>query len=383
MAAAAGFQTIATLRTAADQAVALWEYMRDSGLYSADTVQKAWQRAQDALIEAGDEGAKAWQKARDEITKLDEQIKGLQQSIAAEAPELEMGNIERQQRDQLAVLQAQRDAAQEAMDAAAQGAVDGAHQAADEFLNGFRDAAASAEDLMKSTSRHWFDNAAADAGAAMDEVAGVVQSRDLQADVSVTADTSSAAAAVDALSSAVAGHEFKAPIGLTDETGSMLTEIGSKIDSTKFDAHMQFDNVEGATRTASEQASRIIDDVLKAHEFVARLRFQYELPENIDVNAVVTPQYMAGGGTVQAVDWAPRGTDVVPVMLSPGERVTPEGQGGDGGKTVVVNNYFKAEISAVDGASVRRMVEDPEFGEAWVRVYQTNSTGIRSGMESV
>jgi hypothetical protein len=116
-AAAAGFETIAQLREKADAAVALYEYIRDSGLYSADTVQKAWERANDALIASGDATAIAAGKARQAIDELDSKLKGLYNSIANEAPEEVMGVIESETRAKIAAIEEEKRAAQQAIDA--------------------------------------------------------------------------------------------------------------------------------------------------------------------------------------------------------------------------------------------------------------------------
>jgi hypothetical protein len=68
---------------------------------------------------------------------------------------------------------------------------------------------------------------------------------------------------------------------------------------------------------------------------------------------IVEPSYYAGGGTVVA--FRPRGTDTVPAMLTPGERVIPRGEGG--GKVVVeLNSRWLAEtvVPEIPGA-VKRM----------------------------
>jgi hypothetical protein len=116
-AAAAGFETIAQLREKADAAVSLYEYIRDSGLYSADTVQKAWERANDALIASGDATAIAAGKARQAIDELDSKLKGLYNSIANEAPEEVMGVIESETRAKIAAIEEEKRAAQQAIDA--------------------------------------------------------------------------------------------------------------------------------------------------------------------------------------------------------------------------------------------------------------------------
>jgi hypothetical protein len=114
-AAQAGFQTTASLTQASTDAVKLWEYMRDSGSYTADQVQQAWEKAQEALRNSGDASVSALQKSYDaasgQLKALDGEIASLQKSIDSEAPEAVMGVVEAQARARLAALQKERDAA--------------------------------------------------------------------------------------------------------------------------------------------------------------------------------------------------------------------------------------------------------------------------------
>jgi hypothetical protein len=112
------------------QAVKLWEFMRDSGQYSAESVQAAWERAQTALIASGDSQASAAAKARDAIKDLDSRIASLRQSIADEAPEKVMGTIEKQTRARIAAMEAERDAATKELEALMATAVDTAKDVA-------------------------------------------------------------------------------------------------------------------------------------------------------------------------------------------------------------------------------------------------------------
>jgi hypothetical protein len=63
LAAQAGFKTNDELKKAADDAEKMYEYVRDSGKYSADVVAEAWKRAQQAMADAGDTQAIAAQRA--------------------------------------------------------------------------------------------------------------------------------------------------------------------------------------------------------------------------------------------------------------------------------------------------------------------------------
>jgi hypothetical protein len=114
----AGFQTTGELQQNAQQAMQLYQFMRDSGQYSASVVEAAWKRANDAMIASGDSTAMAAQKAKDAVAGLTQQIDSLTQSIANEAPEEVMGVIEQQTRAQIQILQEQRAQAQAQVDQA-------------------------------------------------------------------------------------------------------------------------------------------------------------------------------------------------------------------------------------------------------------------------
>jgi hypothetical protein len=116
LAAAAGYQTIEQLQKVADQARIVYEYMRDSGKFTAAAVEDAFKKATDAAIAAmGSASAAAYNeavKARDAAqTMLDginSQIKTLQAAVDAEAPEEFMGVVEQLQRKQLEALEEKR-----------------------------------------------------------------------------------------------------------------------------------------------------------------------------------------------------------------------------------------------------------------------------------
>lgn len=124
LAAAAGFQTKADLQALADQAKKTYEYMRDSGLYTAATIADAFQKSKDATTAAlGEEASAAsaaMQKAHDDakavVDGLDQQLKSLRDSIANEAPEEVMGIVEANTRAQIAAITAQRKDAQSALE---------------------------------------------------------------------------------------------------------------------------------------------------------------------------------------------------------------------------------------------------------------------------
>ena len=100
-AGAAGFPTKAQLQQAAKDAEETYRYIKDSGEYTAASVDEAFQRWQDSLIAAGDAGAAA-------LKKIDAEMKSLQDSIAMEAPEEVMGVIETEQRARLKALEEEK-----------------------------------------------------------------------------------------------------------------------------------------------------------------------------------------------------------------------------------------------------------------------------------
>lgn len=100
-AGALGFPTRAQLQEAAKDAEETYRYIRDSGLYTAASVDQAFQQWQDSLIAAGDAGATA-------LKKIDAEMKSLQDSIAMEAPEEVMGVIEAEQRARLKALEEEK-----------------------------------------------------------------------------------------------------------------------------------------------------------------------------------------------------------------------------------------------------------------------------------
>lgn len=84
----------------------------------------------------------------------------------------------------------------------------------------------------------------------------------------------------------------------------------------------------------------------------------------------------AGGGYV------PMGTDTVPAMLTPGELILNATQQADLSRSLrkragvtIIN-----QISAVDGASVQRVVSSREFSESLVRAFKLNLNGIAEAL---
>jgi hypothetical protein len=133
LAAAAGFQTKAQLEAMAAEAVKVHAYMRDSGLFTASAVQEAWERANAALVKAGDEGAIAAGKAEAALAGLKAELKGLEDSVAAEAWEEEMGVIEKEQRARIDAIKAEMEAREAQIQEETAAREDAAQQAADDL----------------------------------------------------------------------------------------------------------------------------------------------------------------------------------------------------------------------------------------------------------
>lgn len=165
---AAGYKTIKALQATADKAREIYEYMRDSGLYSAEAIADAFEKSKDAQIAALDTAGRsaynAAVKTRDMakavIDELDGQIKSLQDSIAGEAEEEFKGMIQLQQEAQLADLLKKRQAAQadldnaedqiqHAVDAAVAAAKNAAAAAGQQTVDGIQDALDRADFRVK------------------------------------------------------------------------------------------------------------------------------------------------------------------------------------------------------------------------------------------
>lgn len=137
MSIAAGYQTRAELQSIADKAQQVYEYMKSSGLYTAESIADAFKRMKDAQLAAMDDTAraaadaatKAREAAQKQIDSLNGQIKSLQDSIANEAPEEVMGVVEAQARAQIEALTKERNAAQQAIDETAKQAAEAADEA--------------------------------------------------------------------------------------------------------------------------------------------------------------------------------------------------------------------------------------------------------------
>lgn len=139
MAEAAGYETQEQMQKAADKAKELAEYMQKSGKYTAEAVEDAFDKASEAQAKALGMNTKA-------ISELQSQIDGLTKGIEQEAPELDMGTIEKQMRQQRDDLEKQVAAQKDVFAHAGDGAADAAAKAGD--------AATAAADTAK---RVWGD----------------------------------------------------------------------------------------------------------------------------------------------------------------------------------------------------------------------------------
>lgn len=122
---ARGFPTRQQLEDSAKAAGDAYAYMRDSGLYTADTLKTAWQQWQDALVASGNAGAASLQKLRAEMDSLNSEYDSVFGSIKDELanPEYdEAGNrvygvIEAQGIARMEAIDKERVALQERLDA--------------------------------------------------------------------------------------------------------------------------------------------------------------------------------------------------------------------------------------------------------------------------
>lgn len=207
-----------------------------------DAINAALERHREVLNDAsaaatqmGEAESEAVQQARAAIQALDDQIKGLQASIANEAPEEVMGVIEAQTRAEIARIQEQRDAAQRAFDETGAAAEEMAEKTSNAFKDKFTTAAQAAAEIMAGDIRHTLD----------------------------------------------------------------------------------------------------------AADFVARLRFEFEIPENIQVNATANVPGFAGGTHGQFLDFG-AGTNV---RLHGRERVMTEGERG-GTQPIIFQTYLNSRVIA-------------------------------------
>jgi uncharacterized protein YoxC len=108
--AAAGFKTRAELEALAQTAVDVYTRMRDSGKFTAADVQTAFERAQAAIRTAVGDTAQleSMDRIKGKIGELTQEYDRLFKAVADEAPEEEMGVIERQMRDRLKVIEQER-----------------------------------------------------------------------------------------------------------------------------------------------------------------------------------------------------------------------------------------------------------------------------------
>lgn len=130
LAAAAGYHTMEDLQDVADKAKAVYDYMVKSGKYSASQIADAFKKASEAQIAALGDEATAASKA---IEDMNGKLKTLNESIANEAPEEVMGDIEKQVRAQIEAITAARDAAQAALDETVNAASDAAEKGLNEI----------------------------------------------------------------------------------------------------------------------------------------------------------------------------------------------------------------------------------------------------------
>jgi len=113
----AGYVTQEELQKAADKAQKLYEYMRDSGKYTAEQIEDAFKKAQDAADKAIGINTQMMEKLKAEYDALSK-------AVEAEAPEAEMGSIEKAQRARMDQLKKEMEAEQARIDAAREAAME-------------------------------------------------------------------------------------------------------------------------------------------------------------------------------------------------------------------------------------------------------------------
>lgn len=329
----AGFQTQEALRKVADDAVNLWEFMRDSGEYSAEAVQQAWERAQAALVAAGDQTTIAVQKTHDEIKKLDDEMKSLTESIANEAPEEEMGVVERQTRDRIEQLAAQRKLLEEQLQAASDETANSAAEAGatvDEELGGAIHRTGELIDLNKGAWRGWADNAISEA---------------------------------ERVARALGSLSFPTPTGEVPEPADTASTGGYVVPT-------------GIVPTYARGG------VVEAEHFDTGGLVRF-MPRGTDtVPAMLTPK--EGVVNVQGMDLlgtqglAQLNHGIAPTILPSTSQMTsaqPQAV------SVVIRNAF--HLSGVDGPSIQRMVASRDFTEELERQLLRNVNGLATAVRQV
>ncbi|OFW05645.1 MAG: hypothetical protein A3H96_11330 [Acidobacteria bacterium RIFCSPLOWO2_02_FULL_67_36] len=117
MAAAAGYKTREELQSIAEKAKQVYDFMLGSGKYTATELAKAFQDYKSKSVAAMGEQEAAHQASIDAITakykemmeKLDSEYASLQQSVAQEAEEAEMGDAETQQRARMEQIRLEKE----------------------------------------------------------------------------------------------------------------------------------------------------------------------------------------------------------------------------------------------------------------------------------
>ena len=107
---AAGFKTRDELEQTARTAVSLYQRMKDSGKFTASELQRAFVQAQEAMRNAMADTSQldAMDAIKGKIGELNQEYQRLFQAVSNEAPEEEMGVIERQMRDRMQAIEQER-----------------------------------------------------------------------------------------------------------------------------------------------------------------------------------------------------------------------------------------------------------------------------------
>lgn len=153
-------------------------------------------------------------------------------------------------------------------------------------------------------------------------------------------------------------EELRGAIERMEELGLFTDEAGNKLfDLSKVD---YVETLDSKFRTLVDTIQDLVDAISRgltgAIREIPKPKAPWEdwpAPPNYPAFETAEPSYYASGGVV--VPFRPRGTDTVPAMLTPGERVIPRGGGGGGTAIIQLDSktIARAVVPEIPGA-VRR-----------------------------
>ncbi len=140
-------------------------------------------------------------------------------------------------------------------------------------------------------------------------------------------------------------QEMKSSIERMEELGLFVDEAGNKLfDLTKLNFAETLDQkFKTLIDTIGDLVQAIERGLGNAIRSIPQPQIEFPGPPRYEQPEMQEPSYYASGGVV--VPFRPRGTDTVPAMLTPGERVIP--RGGESGGTAVIE---------LDGRTIARVV---------------------------